>query len=116
DVSAKLNPSFSFILNTFFRKSIEYVIMTLLYPIYWNLAIYVTEITKAPIQYPAVALIMLFSSLGGFATLAVASFTTNKDFNWRIAFFIGAIIAVVGATARTRLREPPDFADVLSVE
>ncbi|MDR0296680.1 MAG: hypothetical protein LBH67_01675, partial [Rickettsia sp.] len=39
DVSAKLNPSFSFILNTFFRKSIEYVIMTLLYPIYWNLAI-----------------------------------------------------------------------------
>jgi len=73
--------------------------------------LYVTEITKPPVQYPAVALITIFSSLGGFAALAVASYVTNKGFNWRIAFLIGAVIALVGAVARTRLRETPDFAN-----
>jgi len=73
--------------------------------------LYVTEITKPPIQYPAVAMITIFSSLGGFAALAVASFATNTGFSWRIAFFIGALIAVIGAVARTRLRETPEFAD-----
>ena len=31
--------------------------------------------------------------------------------NWRIAFWIGAAIAMVGAVARTTLRETPEFAD-----
>ncbi|WP_341763564.1 MFS transporter [Candidatus Tisiphia endosymbiont of Beris chalybata] len=73
--------------------------------------LYVTEITKPPLQYPAVALITIFSSLGGFAALAIANFSTTNNFNWRTAFWIGAIIAVVGAIARTRLKETTEFAN-----
>ncbi len=73
--------------------------------------LYVTEITQPPVQYPAVALITIFSSLGGFAALAIATFATTTDFNWRSAFWIGAIIAVVGAIARTRLKETTEFAN-----
>jgi MHS family proline/betaine transporter-like MFS transporter len=73
--------------------------------------LYVTEITKPPVQYPAVSIITIFSSLGGFGALAVASLVTSIGFNWRNAFWIGACIAVVGSVARTKLRETPEFAD-----
>ena len=73
--------------------------------------IFLTETTKPPIQYPAVASIVTLSTLGTFAALAVASLTTSYGFNWRLAFWIGAAIAVIGAVARTTLRETPDFAD-----
>ncbi len=73
--------------------------------------IYITEITKPPIQYPAVMVTSICSALGGTAALAVSTLVTSFDFNWRNAFWIGAGVAVVGAVARTRLRETPDFAD-----
>jgi MHS family proline/betaine transporter-like MFS transporter len=73
--------------------------------------IFLTESTKPPIQYPAVALIVTLSTVGTFAALAVASLSTSYNFNWRIAFWIGAVIAVIGAVARTTLRETPDFTD-----
>ena len=73
--------------------------------------IFLTESTKPPVQYPAVASIVTLSTLGTFAALAVASLTTSYNFNWRIAFWVGAVIAVVGAVARTTLRETPDFTD-----
>ncbi len=73
--------------------------------------LYVTEITRPPVQYPAVATVTVFSSLGGFAALAVAYFATNKGFNWRYAFWLGAGIALVGSIARNKLRETPDFAN-----
>jgi MFS family permease len=73
--------------------------------------LYVTEITKPPIQYPAVSTIGIFGNFGTFTALAVASLVTSTGFNWRIAFWIGAIVAVVGAVARTKLRETPEFAD-----
>ena len=71
--------------------------------------IYVTEITKLPERYPAVAFIAVASSLGAVAALGIASLVTHFGFNWRIAFWIGAGIAVVGSIARTRLRETPEF-------
>jgi MFS family permease len=71
--------------------------------------IYVTEITKPPVQYPAVAFIGVSSYLGAVVALAIASLVTHFAFNWRIAFWIGACIAVVGSIARTRLRETPEF-------
>ena len=71
--------------------------------------VYITEITKPPAQYPAVAFIAVASSFGAVCALAVASLVTHCDFNWRIAFWIGAGIAVVGSIARTRLRETPEF-------
>jgi MFS family permease len=73
--------------------------------------IYLTEITKPPIQYPAVAYITISASLGSMMALGVATMSTRTGFEWRYAFFIGAFIAVVGAIARTKLRETPEFAD-----
>jgi len=74
--------------------------------------IYITEITKPPAQYPAVAFISVSSALGGMFALAIAALVTTKGFNWRIAFWVGAAIAVIGSIARTRLRETPEFVDM----
>lgn len=74
--------------------------------------IYVTEITKPPIQYPAVGLIGCASRFGTMVALGVAMLVTSYEFNWRNGFWIGAAIAVVGSVARTRLRETPDFVDM----
>jgi MFS family permease len=73
--------------------------------------LYLTEITTPPIQYPIVSLIAIFSVVGTVAALAVASLFTSFGLNWRIAFWVGAAIAMVGAVARTALRETPEFAD-----
>lgn len=73
--------------------------------------LYLTEITTPLIQYPIVSFIAIFSVVGTVAALAVASLFTSFGLNWRIAFWIGAAIAMVGAVARTALRETPEFAD-----
>lgn len=73
--------------------------------------VYMTEITKPPVQYPAVSFISLAAFTGSFVALGMASLVTNVGLNWRIAFWIGAGIAAVGSIARTRLRETPDFID-----
>lgn len=74
--------------------------------------IYVTESISRPKSYPAVAFVSVASTLGAMAALGVATLVTSFLFNWRIAFWIGAGIAVVGAVARTRLRETPDFLEM----
>lgn len=74
--------------------------------------IYLTEITKPPVRYPVVALIGVVADVGGMMALMVASLATLSWFNWRMAFYAGMVIAVVGTVARTRLRETPDFADM----
>ena len=71
--------------------------------------VYVMEITKFPVQYSAVAFIGVASSLGAVAALGISVLVTSYEGNWRIAFWIGASIAVMGSIARTRLRETPDF-------
>ncbi len=71
--------------------------------------VYVTEITKPPVQYPAVAFIGVASDIGAMAALGISVVATTFGFNWRIAFWIGAAIAVVGSIARIRLRETPEF-------
>lgn len=73
--------------------------------------LYITEITKPPIQYPAVTLIAVFGVLGGTCALGVASLVTSFELNWRGAFWFGTLVAMIGAIARTRMRETPDFAD-----
>lgn len=74
--------------------------------------IYLTETTTPPARYPIVALVDTFGNIGGMAALAVASWVTFYNVNWRIAFWFGAIIAIVGSIARARLRETPDFVDM----
>lgn len=71
--------------------------------------LYITEITKPPIQYPAVTLIALCCILGGTFALGIASLVTSYGFNWRLAFWLGAGIALVGAIARTALKETTEF-------
>ena len=73
--------------------------------------LYVTEMTKPPIQYVAVSIVSVCTLTGGLAALAFAWFCTASGLSWRFAFWIGAIIALVGATARVKLRETPDYAD-----
>ncbi|WP_367364201.1 MFS transporter [Candidatus Tisiphia endosymbiont of Nedyus quadrimaculatus] len=73
--------------------------------------LYVTEMVKPPMQYVAVGIVSVCTLTGGLFALGFAWFCTAFFLDWRIAFWIGAIIALVGASARTRLREAPDFAD-----
>lgn len=75
-------------------------------------SIYIMEITKPPVRYPAVGLVACSSRLGAVAALLVASLVTSHGFNWRMAFWVGAAIALVGSVARTRLRETPEFSDM----
>ena len=76
--------------------------------------IYLTESSKPPLQYSLVALITVFSALGTTAALGVASIFTNTNIysdssSWRIAFLVGAGIALVGTAARTSLKEADEF-------
>ncbi len=71
--------------------------------------IYITEIIKRPLQYQMVSLISLSASIGTMFALAVATLVTRAGLNWRMAFWVGACIAVIGSVARTRLRETPEF-------
>lgn len=73
--------------------------------------IYITEITKPPIQHPAVSMVSLAASLGAMTAVGVASLVTHFGFDWRLAFWAGACVAVIGSMARTRLRETPEFID-----
>jgi MHS family proline/betaine transporter-like MFS transporter len=71
--------------------------------------LYLTETVNTPIRYPVVATINLFVALGTMTSLGIASLVTMYGFNWRAAFWFGAGVAILGAVARTRLRETPDF-------
>jgi MFS family permease len=71
--------------------------------------IYLTEITSPPTRYPMVALIAAFSVFGGMCALATSALVVSTDSNWRVAFWIGASIAIFGSAARTKLRETKEF-------
>jgi hypothetical protein len=73
-----------------------------------------TEITKPPVQYPAVSFISLAAFTGSCAALAVSALVTRECLNWRVAFWAGAAIAAAGSIARTRLRETPDFIEKIN--
>ncbi|MDE8612083.1 MFS transporter [Rickettsia felis] len=73
--------------------------------------LYITEMVKPPLQYPAVASFSVSSTLGTIAALAVATLVTSTNLNWRYAFLFGAFVAITGTMARTTLKETPDFID-----
>ena len=73
--------------------------------------IYITEITKPPIQYLSVSFISIASTIGSMFALGIATLTTQSGFNWRLAFWFGVVIAIIGIVARTKLRETPEFAN-----
>ncbi|OZG31764.1 MFS transporter [Rickettsia endosymbiont of Culicoides newsteadi] len=73
--------------------------------------LYLTETINPPAQYASIGLIWAFCSLGSLSALGVASLVSSYDFNWRLAFWAGTVIALVGFVARTKLREAPEFVD-----
>lgn len=74
--------------------------------------IYIAESVPRPTSYSAVAFIDVAASLGTTAAVGVAALVSSFYFNWRIAFWVGAFIAILGSVARTRLRETPDFLEM----
>lgn len=74
--------------------------------------IYLTETIKSSMKYPAVASLRVTTEIGGMFALFIATLVMTYGFNWRLAFWIGAFIALVGSAARTQLRETPDFVDM----
>ncbi|MFK7973982.1 MAG: MFS transporter [Rickettsiaceae bacterium] len=79
--------------------------------------IYITESLKPPVQYAAVAIITVFSAVGTTVAIGVGAIFTNIQWfefdnnTWRAAFFIGAAVGLVGAAARTSLKEASEFAN-----
>ncbi len=73
--------------------------------------LYLTEITQPPFQYLIVGLLFCALDVGGLAAIGVSALVTSHGFNWRFAFLIGAVVAVIGSVARTRLKESPEFVD-----
>ena len=73
--------------------------------------LYLTETLQSPYKYIASAIIDTNSRAGGLFALIVAYFALSSQLDWRLAFWIGSIVAVLGTVARTRLRETPEFAN-----
>ena len=71
--------------------------------------IYLTELIKRPIQYSVVSYMECASVLGTVAAILVAMWAFALQLNWRVVFWIGALIATVGMVARHALRETPNF-------
>ena len=74
--------------------------------------IYLTESIRPPACYPAVGFLSVACGLGTMGALGVGTLVTSLSLNWRYAFLGGALIAFVGAFARTRLRETPEFLEM----
>ena len=72
--------------------------------------IYITEILKNPWRAVSSGIVVFAASLGSTFALIIASLAISAG-NWRLGFWIGAIIAIVGVFARTRLRETVEFTD-----
>jgi MHS family proline/betaine transporter-like MFS transporter len=72
---------------------------------------YCAESLKSPLKYSMSTLIVVFAQLGGLFALIISFIALRSAFDWRLAFWIGAGIAVIGFVARTRLRETAEFAD-----
>jgi len=70
--------------------------------------IYLTESISEPLVYPAVVLVVISSIVGTTVALGVANISLDY---WRMAFWLGAVVAFVGIYSRTCLRETIDFAD-----
>jgi MHS family proline/betaine transporter-like MFS transporter len=75
--------------------------------------VYLMEISETTIkQCYLSSLVNCFTTIGRFAAIAVVNVIINLGGqSWRNAFLAGAIIAILGAYARSSLKETPEFAD-----
>jgi MFS transporter, MHS family, proline/betaine transporter len=73
--------------------------------------LYTAELIQLPLRYKAVGYIGFAGVIGMVASLMTAKIVLTLNINWRIIFWIGALIALIGSAARVTLRESPDFSD-----
>jgi len=73
--------------------------------------LYLTEMIKPPLRYSAVSSMTVAATVGVTVALGVAFVVTSFGMNWRMAFWFGAAIALIGSIARTSLRETAEFVD-----
>lgn len=73
--------------------------------------LYTAELIPLPLRYKAVGFMAFASVVGMSASLIVAEVVLSLGINWRIIFWVGASIALIGSAARITLRESPDFSD-----
>ncbi len=71
--------------------------------------IYVTESINRPTQYCVTAFLAFLAGLGGFVALGMIKLVIFLGLDWRMAFWVGVLIALVGFVGRTSLRETADF-------
>jgi MFS family permease len=71
--------------------------------------IYLTELIKPPARYPIVCFMDCAYCVGAIAALGVVNAVFLLNLEWRFAFWIGTLIALIGSISRTALRETPDF-------
>lgn len=72
---------------------------------------YTAELIPLPLRYKVVGYIGFAGVVGMVVSLMVAEVVLSLGINWRIIFWLGAIIALIGSAARVTLRESPDFSD-----
>lgn len=71
--------------------------------------IYLAEMVKPPLRYSVVSSLECAYGAGSFLALGVVSAVFYFGLEWRIAFWIGAVIAIVGFIAKITLKETPEF-------
>jgi MFS transporter, MHS family, proline/betaine transporter len=73
--------------------------------------LYTAELIEPPLRYKAVGYIGFAGVVGMSVSLMVAQVVLSLGINWRVIFWIGATIALIGSAARVTLRESPEFSD-----
>jgi predicted MFS family arabinose efflux permease len=73
--------------------------------------IYISEMCKDRRRFFMVGIVIVCSNLGSNVALFLSSSILSNNINWRVIFFMGAAVALVGIIARTAIRETPDFID-----
>ena len=73
--------------------------------------LYTAEMIKPPLRYRAVALIGLAGVIGMVVSLIVARLVLSIGISWRIVFWIGALIALVGSFGKNNVTRITEFSD-----
>lgn len=71
--------------------------------------IYLAEMVKPPIRYPMVSSLECAYGAGSFLALGVVNAVFHFGLEWRVVFWVGAAIAIVGFIAKITLKETPAF-------
>lgn len=74
-------------------------------------SLYLSETMRSTNKYVACGMLGIAYRIGVLVALCVALLAVSTNLNWRFAFWIGAVIALIGVFARVRLRETPEFVD-----